>query len=151
MSLQDNNLSFFTTYKRLETLRIKRNWTWDQLAGCLGVSRPRFFQVKTGKSNLSKKVLYRLAEAEAAAGIMPPAELAASFRDGKELTALLCHHDQELMKQLAKETRTLNGIMRQCRERQREIQDQLDEILKRQPDARFQKLLQPKKQLKLAE
>lgn len=146
--MQEQNSTIFTPFKRVENLRVKRDWTWDQLANHLNVNRSLFFHLKAGKTNLSKRVMYRLAEAEREAGIEPPPERVENFRKAGELVALMGRHDKQLLKNLGNETRELNGIMNRCQERMKRIQDELDIILARQPDARFKKLVQPKNQTK---
>ena len=56
-------------FQRLEQLRVVTGKTWDQIATDLGVHRSMLFHVKAGTRKLSSKVMYRLAQAELAAGI----------------------------------------------------------------------------------
>lgn len=151
--MQEKKSTIFTPFERLENLRVKRDWTWDQLANCLNVNRSLFFHLKAGKTNLSKRVMFRLAQAETEAGITPPSEIeasqhAAKFREGKELTALLNKQDQKLLKLFANEQRNLRMIINECEERLKATEDQIDALLFRQSDVRFKKLLQPKNQKK---
>ena len=59
------------TFERLEKLRIITGKTWEQIAEQLNVDKSMLFHVKAGKRNLSSKSLFRLEEAERAAGIQP--------------------------------------------------------------------------------
>jgi transcriptional regulator with XRE-family HTH domain len=58
---------------RLDRLHAVRGETWAQVAADLGVSVAMLMMVRTGKRNLSAKAIYRLQEAERAAGIPAPA------------------------------------------------------------------------------
>jgi hypothetical protein len=57
------------TYARLERLRLVTGKTWQQIADELKVDRSMLFHVKSGARNLGDKALFRLREAELAAGI----------------------------------------------------------------------------------
>src|ERR1051326_4622722 len=57
------------SYSRLERLRLVTGKTWQQIADDLKVDRSMLFHVKSGARNLSDKALFRLREAELAAGI----------------------------------------------------------------------------------
>jgi len=60
---------------RVETLRIFRQWTWEQTASAIGLSRSMIHLIKKGKNNVTDKVLYRLEQAEIAAGITEKADV----------------------------------------------------------------------------
>ncbi len=61
-----------STFARVQALRLKQGWTWEQTGKELGVSTAMLHLVKTGKRRLSQKVLFRLEQAEAHAGLRPP-------------------------------------------------------------------------------
>ena len=67
MQAESHNLS--PVFARLDRLRVVTNRSWDQVAELLEIDRSMFFHVKAGRRNLSKKALFRLAEAERSAGI----------------------------------------------------------------------------------
>ncbi len=78
------------TFQRLEHLRVVTGKTWGQLAAELHVDPSLFFHLKAGNRKLSAKVLYRLAQAELAAGITKPSEtLLQKAASGKRETAVL--------------------------------------------------------------
>src|SRR6266850_1227429 len=56
-------------FDRIQALRLKQGWTWEQTASELGVGKVMIHLVKKGKRGLSDKVLYRLVQAETKAGI----------------------------------------------------------------------------------
>ncbi len=81
-------------FQRLEHLRVVTGKTWDQLAADLGVHRSLLFHVKSGTRNLSSKVMYRLAQAEVAAGITKsPGTLLAKALSGKARTVGPVHQN----------------------------------------------------------
>lgn len=52
-------------------MRKQRGLTWDQVSKLLGVAdNSLFFHMKSGRTGLSDKVIYRLEEAEKSAGIV---------------------------------------------------------------------------------
>jgi transcriptional regulator with XRE-family HTH domain len=65
-------MQYKLTFSRVENLRLSLGWTWDQVAKALGVSKVMLHYVKTGKRNLSDKVIFRLEEAETMAGLRKP-------------------------------------------------------------------------------
>ena len=67
--MQDKSHIKSPIYDRVENLRVQTNRSWDQVAELLEIDRSMFFHVKKGRRNLSKKAIYRLEEAERAAGI----------------------------------------------------------------------------------
>ncbi len=66
---QDKSHNKSSQYARLERLRLVTGKTWQQIADALKVDRSMLFHVKSGARNLSDKALFRLREAELAAGI----------------------------------------------------------------------------------
>jgi transcriptional regulator with XRE-family HTH domain len=67
-------------FKRLERLRGLQGITWSQVAQKLGVSVPMLMLVKSGRRNLSEKVLARLEWAEVEAGLKPSSTLSEEAR-----------------------------------------------------------------------
>ena len=59
-------------WQRIERLMLTTGSTWEGLSRTLKVSTAMLSMIKTGKRNPSKKVLFRLLEAEREAGIAPP-------------------------------------------------------------------------------
>ena len=57
------------TTERLEVLREKQRWTWQQLAEKLDLSVSMLMMVKRGQRELSKRAQWRLEDAEVAAGL----------------------------------------------------------------------------------
>jgi transcriptional regulator with XRE-family HTH domain len=57
--------------ERIEQLRKVRDWSWDQLAEHLGVSRTTLHYLRTGRHDVSGKLLRSLERAEQEAGIVP--------------------------------------------------------------------------------
>jgi transcriptional regulator with XRE-family HTH domain len=58
-----------SSFQRLNHLRLVTGKTWQEVATDLGLSRSMLFRVKSGSRNLSEKAIFRLAQAEVAAGI----------------------------------------------------------------------------------
>ena len=58
--------------KRLETLRSKQGWTWEELAAKLELSNVMIYYVRKGQRDLGVKAQHRLSHLETAAGIQPP-------------------------------------------------------------------------------
>lgn len=71
-AVQEESSQFFTA--RLERLKFSLDLTDEALADRIGLSRRMLWLVRTGKSKASKKSLWKLTEAERAAGIDPPAD-----------------------------------------------------------------------------
>ena len=69
-------------WERVEKLMIKTGKTWAETAKLLDISIGTMGMVKTGKRNFSRKILYRIAEAEREAGITPPEEPVNRFPAG---------------------------------------------------------------------
>lgn len=59
-------------WARIENFMHRTGKTWVQTAQTLGLTTAMLSMVKTGKRNLSKRAVFRLSEAERAAGILPP-------------------------------------------------------------------------------
>ena len=59
--------------ERLQKLRLKKQFTWEQLADMVGLTASMLYQVKRGERGLSDKALYRLEQAEIVAGLRSPA------------------------------------------------------------------------------
>src|SRR5713101_770541 len=85
------NSEFFA---RLEKLKLQKNWTWEELAKKLQTTRMNLHLIKTGKSGVSKRNVYRLDQLEIQEGVRPPGAkelieaLVSSFEDAKiEITA----------------------------------------------------------------
>lgn len=57
---------------RLDRLRIRKGFTWEELGHNLDLSRTMLHYVRTGRRSLSAKTMVRLREAEETAGIIPP-------------------------------------------------------------------------------
>jgi transcriptional regulator with XRE-family HTH domain len=70
--MQDKSLIKCSIPERLQNLRLKKQLTWERLAVSLDLTVSMLFQVKAGNRNLSDKALYRLEQAEIAAGLRPP-------------------------------------------------------------------------------
>jgi transcriptional regulator with XRE-family HTH domain len=51
---------------------VAQGLTWKQVAEKIGVGVTMLMMVKSGRRNLSNKTLYRLEQAEVAAGLQPP-------------------------------------------------------------------------------
>jgi len=51
---------------------VAQGLTWKQVAEKIGVGVTMLMMVKSGRRNLSNKVLYRLEQAEVAVGLQPP-------------------------------------------------------------------------------
>lgn len=62
-------------FQRLERLRSMQELTWNQVGQKLGVSVPMLMLVKTGRRNLSERVLARLQWAEVEAGLRAPSSV----------------------------------------------------------------------------
>jgi transcriptional regulator with XRE-family HTH domain len=65
----EQTLSFLN---RLDKLRLSERWTWEQAAKSIGLSRTMLHYLRSGRSSVTDKTLYRLAEAEKAAGVETP-------------------------------------------------------------------------------
>ena len=85
------NSAFFA---RVEKLKLQKNWTWEELAKRLQTTRMNLHLIKTGKSGVSKRNLYRLEQLEIQEGLRPTGAkalieaLVSSFEDAKvEITA----------------------------------------------------------------
>jgi len=109
------------TIQRLETFRLKKGWSWDQLGEALGLKRTMLHYVRSGERELSDKALYRLSQAEWAAGIAPPPvthsvsseaaeHLISSRVMQKKGIAKLRGQVQKLQTQIAAITTTLNEM-----------------------------------------
>jgi transcriptional regulator with XRE-family HTH domain len=61
--------SYRKLYPRIEALKHKRNWTWEEVAKELDLSVAMLMLVKSGRRHLSNRAHYRLCEAERTAGI----------------------------------------------------------------------------------
>lgn len=59
---------------RLERLKQKRRWTWEQAAEAMELSRSMLHFIKTGKYPVSEKAAKRLRNLEVQAGINPAAQ-----------------------------------------------------------------------------
>ena len=70
--MQEEKSQPVTIFGRLERLRVVKQLSWDGLAVLLGVNRSFFFHIKAGRTRFSAKALYRLEQAERAAGIEVP-------------------------------------------------------------------------------
>jgi transcriptional regulator with XRE-family HTH domain len=77
--MQLKSVSESTHSERLRKLRLHRQLTWKQLAELLGLTVSMLYQVNRGDRGLSDKALYRLEQAEIAAGLRPPASHEPSF------------------------------------------------------------------------
>ena len=69
-----------TLFQRLERLRRMQELTWNQVGQKLGVSVPMLMLVKTGRRNLSEKVLARLQWAEVEAGLRAKSSVSEAAR-----------------------------------------------------------------------
>jgi transcriptional regulator with XRE-family HTH domain len=56
----------------MDRLRLTQGLTWKQVAEKLGVGVSMLMLVKTGRRNISKKILFRLEQTEIAVGLRPP-------------------------------------------------------------------------------
>jgi len=70
---QEKSKSKYGHAERLQNLRLKKQLTWEQLADLLGLTVAMLYHVKRGFRNLSEKAVYRLEQAEVAAGLRRPA------------------------------------------------------------------------------
>jgi len=61
-----DNAAFFS---RVEKLKLTKNWTWEEIAKKLQVSRMTLHLIKTEKSGVSKRNLYRLEQLEMQEGL----------------------------------------------------------------------------------
>ena len=60
--------------ERLEKLRLKQGWSWDELGEAIELSRSMLHYVRKVERVMSERSLYRLAELERANGIQLPQE-----------------------------------------------------------------------------
>ena len=60
------------SWQRIDNFRVKTGKNLDQVAEAIGVGKSMLMMVKSGKRHLGRRALYRLEEAERAAGIAPP-------------------------------------------------------------------------------
>jgi transcriptional regulator with XRE-family HTH domain len=80
------NPAFFA---RVEKLKLAKNWTWEEVAKKLLVTRMTLHLIKTEKSGVSKRNLYRLEQLEMKEGLGPPGPkdlieaLVSSFENAK--------------------------------------------------------------------
>jgi hypothetical protein len=88
---QAENAGFFA---RIEKLKLSKNWTWEQAAKELQISRMMLHRIKTAKSGVSNRNLHRLEQLEIQEGLKPPGAkqlvdaLVSGFEEAKvELTA----------------------------------------------------------------
>ena len=63
------NASFFS---RVEKLKLAKDWTWEETAQKLQLTRMTLHLIKTEKSGVSKRNLYRLEQLEIQEGLRPP-------------------------------------------------------------------------------
>jgi hypothetical protein len=70
--MQQESAAKCSAAERVKTLRIRTQKTWDGLAADLDLHVSMLYQVARGSKHLSAKALYRLEQAERAAGIEPP-------------------------------------------------------------------------------
>lgn len=73
-------------WQRIQALRLKTSSTWADIAGMLGVGVSTLMMVKSGRRGMSDKLLYRLAQAEIAAGIEAPIDEHATMKQIDGLT-----------------------------------------------------------------
>ena len=59
---------------RLERVKQNQNWSWEETAKAMGLSRSMLHFIKTGKYSVSEKAVKRLHHVEAQAGINPRAQ-----------------------------------------------------------------------------
>lgn len=97
---------------RLVALYAKRGVPWKQIAKDLGVGVPMLMMVKSGQRGLSAKSLYRLAEAEKAAGIETHAEAPAPFFN-PENDPQVAQRAADIFAGLARTTSELPATMRE--------------------------------------
>ena len=69
---QKSDIKWSSDFERLERLRVGQGLTWKQVAEKIGVGVTMLMMVKSGRRNLSNKTLYRLEQAEIAAGLHSP-------------------------------------------------------------------------------
>lgn len=69
--MQHKSLALHSISAHLKALRLKKQWTWKQLASALELSDVMVYQVASGRRALSDRATYRLAELEREAGIEP--------------------------------------------------------------------------------
>lgn len=68
--MQEQSAVKFSLPKRLESLRLAKQLTWDGMAALLEISPSMIYQVKRGERNLGDLVLHRLEEAEISEGLL---------------------------------------------------------------------------------
>jgi transcriptional regulator with XRE-family HTH domain len=71
--VQLKSIDKYSVAERLLNLRLRKQLTWEQLADLLGMAVSMLYHVKRGNRNLSEKALFRLEQAEIAAGLRRPA------------------------------------------------------------------------------
>ena len=92
--------------ERLDKLRLKRGFTWDELGIELKLSRAMLHYVRKCERAMSERALFRLAEAERAAGITPPL---ISYGEQQPNAAML--HDTPAKKVIAKLRRQVEELL----------------------------------------
>jgi transcriptional regulator with XRE-family HTH domain len=68
--MQGESSQYFT--RRLERLKFTQRWTDDELSEHVGISRRMLYLMRTGKNPISAKTLWKVEQAERAAGLDPP-------------------------------------------------------------------------------
>ena len=76
--MQEKNRLFKTFLDRLEQLRLRQGWSWDECARQIGISKAMIFFIRSGKQDVSTKSWFKLEQAERAAGIASPESAAAA-------------------------------------------------------------------------
>lgn len=66
-----SDTKLYHPFERVDRYRIKSGQTWKQVAERLGISVAMLMMTKTGKRNISEKVIARLESAEKEAGLAP--------------------------------------------------------------------------------
>ncbi len=69
------------SWQRIDNFRNKTGKNLDQVAEAIGVGKSMLMMVKSGQRHLSTRALYRLEQAERAAGIAPPGNVTKCHSD----------------------------------------------------------------------